>query len=150
MPENKESLENHLNELSDYFTDCPQESINAMTQPLFVRCDEEEKSCILAFNTDKRLENPNGTLHGGVIATMLDNAMGCMANFYGEKKLTQTVSFQVSYLRPGAIGQEVMVKVQVTKQGRTMQYLNAEAWMKGKEEKKIATATGVYFTQNLH
>jgi len=40
--------------------------------------------------------------------------------------------------------------VQLTKQGKTMQYLNAEAWMEGSEEKKIATATGVYFTQNLH
>jgi len=150
MQDNKESLDNHLNKMSDYFNNCSQDSINAMTQPVFVQCDEEEKSCILAFDTDERLENPNGTLHGGVIATMMDNAMGCVANYYGEQRLTQTVSFQVSYLRPGIIGNRLMVKVQLTKRGRTMQYLNAEAWMEGSEEKKIATATGVYFTQNLH
>ena len=125
----------------------PQGSINEMMQPVFSRCDSQEKTYTAGFATDDRAANPNGVLHGGLIATAMDNVMGILSNFYGDSHLTQTISFQVSYLRPGTVGGRLMVRARITKQGRNVQYLNAEAWMEGTPDKLVATATGVYYTK---
>lgn len=140
-------MEKELKEKVDFFRSAKKGTIGEMAAPQFISCDEKEQTFISLYRTDERMENPNGVLHGGLIATIMDNAMGILANYYGEERLTQTVSFQVSYLRPGILGEEVYVKARLTKRGKTMQYVSSEAWLAGKEDKLIATATGVYFTQ---
>ncbi|MCH5252905.1 MAG: PaaI family thioesterase [Lachnospiraceae bacterium] len=140
-------MEEHLKKIMEYFSQCKKDSLNEMACPVFVSCDREGKHYLAGYNPDERTVNPNGVIHGGWIATVMDNAMGIFANYYGEGRMTQTVSFQISYLRPGIVGKRLMVKTYLMKQGKTMQYLNAEAWMEGREDKPVATATGVYYTK---
>ncbi len=137
-------MEEKIKEMLGHFAKAPEDTLEGMTCPSFVQCDETEQTLVLSFDVSERVKNPNGTLHGGWIATALDTAMGILANYFGEGRRTQTVSFQVSYLRPGSLEGSVKICVNLTKRGKTMQYVNGEAWRE--DGKSIATATGVYYT----
>lgn len=128
----------------EHFSKAPENTLEGMACPSFVKCDEKEQTLVLSFAVSERVKNPNGTLHGGWIATAMDTAMGILANYFGEGRRTQTVSFQISYLRPGSLEGFVKIGITLAKQGKTMQYVNAEAWRE--DGKSIATATGVYYT----
>ncbi|MDT0278036.1 PaaI family thioesterase [Blastococcus goldschmidtiae] len=54
--------------------------------------------------TDEHL-NPAGTLHGGVLATLVDTAMGtAVRSATGEDDVPATSQLTVTYLRPGTTG----------------------------------------------
>ena len=67
----------------------------------------------LAFEaTDEHL-NPAGTVHGGVLATLVDTAMGtAVRSTTGDEELPATSQLTVTYLRPGKPGRmEVTARV---------------------------------------
>jgi uncharacterized protein (TIGR00369 family) len=62
--------------------------------------------------------NPHGTVHGGVLATMLDVAMGtAVATTGGESPVT--VSLTVTYLEPGRPGR-LVATAKVRKRGKRL------------------------------
>ena len=62
--------------------------------------------------------NPNGSVHGGVLATMLDVAMGtAVATAGGDSPVT--VSLTVTYLEPGKPGR-LEATAQVRKRGKRL------------------------------
>lgn len=70
------------------------------------------------------VENPNGTLHGGAIATLVDHA-GTMAiasaDFEGRTGVTTDLN--VTYLAPGPDGSTVIAEAQVLKVGKTLAFV---------------------------
>ena len=87
----------------------------------------------LAFAaTDDHL-NPAGTLHGGVLATLVDTAMGAaVRSLTGESDVPATSQLTVTYLRPGAPG-EVEVTARVRKQGEHLTVCEADVAQDGKD-----------------
>jgi uncharacterized protein (TIGR00369 family) len=68
--------------------------------------------------------NPSGAVHGGVIATMIDVAMGtAVATTGGESPVT--VSLTVTYLEPGRPGRLEAV-ARVRKRGKRLLVVEAE------------------------
>ena len=64
------------------------------------------------------LLNPHGTVHGGVLATLLDVAMGtAVATAGGESPVT--VSLAVTYLEPGRPGR-LTASAKVRKRGKRL------------------------------
>lgn len=75
--------------------------------------------------------NSRGLMHGGVIATLADNAMGlsCGAVYektFGETKAgLLTVSLNIDYVASAKIGDWVEVRPRVVKAGRSMGFVDA-------------------------
>ena len=68
--------------------------------------------------------NPHGTVHGGVLATMIDVAMGtAVATTGGESPVT--VSLTVTYLEPGKPGHLEAI-ARVRKRGKRLIVVEAE------------------------
>jgi len=67
--------------------------------------DADDGSARIAFEvTDEHL-NPAGTLHGGVLATLVDTAMGtAVRSATGDDDVPATSQLTVTYLRPGKPG----------------------------------------------
>ena len=65
----------------------------------------DDGSARIAFEaTDEHL-NPAGTLHGGVLATLVDTAMGlAVRTTTGDGEVPATSQLTVTYLRPGKPG----------------------------------------------
>lgn len=72
----------------------------------------------MALATTDAHENRNGTVHGGVIATLLDSVMGrAVRNSLDEGQSTATISMTVTYLRPGKVGEEIAASAEIRKSG---------------------------------
>ena len=73
--------------------------------------------------------NPGGTVHGGVLATMLDAAMGSAVAAAG-RDLPVTVSLTVAYLEPGQPGR-LEATARVRKHGRRLLVVEGEVTQDG-------------------
>jgi acyl-coenzyme A thioesterase 13 len=67
------------------------------------------------------LQNLFGTLHGGAIATLIDD-VGTLAIVSAdrERRLGVTTDLNVSYFEPGQAGSPVIIEAKVLKLGRTL------------------------------
>ena len=92
------------------------------------------------------MRNPAGTLHGGLCATILDQAMGFVAYCLKAGEGTApTVHLSVDYHRPLHPGEGVEVTVRVVSVTRSLIKLTAEACQESHPEKICLSGSGVYF-----
>lgn len=69
--------------------------------------------------------NRNGSVHGGVLSTLLDAAMGAaVREGLEEGQETATVALSVTFLAPGKIGEELVVSTEVMQRGGSLVMLN--------------------------
>ena len=81
--------------------------------------------------TDEHL-NPAGTLHGGVLATLVDTAMGqAVRTVTGEGDVPATSQLTVTYLRPGKRGR-LTVDASVRVRGEHLTVCEADVEQEGK------------------
>ena len=73
--------------------------------------------------------NPHGTVHGGVLATMIDVAMGAAVTTTGGESPV-TVSLTVTYLEPGRPGR-LEATAKVRKRGKRLMVVEAEVVQDG-------------------
>src|SRR5207244_6199632 len=72
--------------------------------------DEEGKRFICRFRLARRYMGPPGHAHGGIIATILDEAMGKVNKIRNVVALTSEIT--VEYLKPVALGKPLRVESQ--------------------------------------
>ncbi|MBM3604442.1 MAG: PaaI family thioesterase [Alphaproteobacteria bacterium] len=96
------------------------------------------------LDTDERHLNRQGILHGGIAATLLDNAMGATGSLSvdpsGRHPFT-TLALTVNYLSPGRLGR-IEATGRITGGGRTTLFIEGE--LRHEDGALIATATGVF------
>lgn len=82
------------------------------------------EACIVSFEAEEFLTNPQGTLHGGIIGTALDIAMG----HHLEHRLGPgaTLEFKVQFLGAVRSGR-VTCRGELLRAGRSICFLRAEA-----------------------
>lgn len=92
----------------------------------------DDGSARIAFEvTDEHL-NPAGTLHGGVLATLVDTAMGtAVRTATGDGDVPATSQLTVTYLRPGTTG-PVVVTGRVRTRGQHLTVCEADVEQDGK------------------
>lgn len=119
---------------------------NSGLAPRFVRCDAETKTLELAFDLKPWMRNHVGMLHGGVIAILLDNAMGtAIAALF--QAHTPTITMTINYARPVPMAPTVHARARVVLEGRTASHLTAEIFLPDAPDRILVTATGVYYTK---
>lgn len=109
-----------------------------------VACSVSPLTLRFAYRTERWMRNPAGTTHGGIIATMLDNAMGMSAHIvspYGGA--APTAELQVSYLKPVPPEAEVHILVRVEHVSGRMVRMRAELRLTDRPETLCATASAI-------
>ena len=93
--------------------------------------DADDGSARIAFEvTDEHL-NPAGSLHGGVLATLVDTAMGtAVRTSIGDGDVPATSQLTVTYLRPGSTG-PLAVTARVRTRGEHLTVCEAEVEQDG-------------------
>jgi uncharacterized protein (TIGR00369 family) len=69
--------------------------------------DEAARHAICKFKLSRKYTGPPGHAHGGIIATILDEAMGKVNRF--RNVLALTSSMEIRYLKPVPLGQPLTV-----------------------------------------
>lgn len=98
----------------------------------------EGERCIVRFEAVPPLFNPQGTLHGGILATALDIAMGHLLHRIAGAGTT--LEMKVQFLAPIHAG-PVRCEAGFLRRGRGVSFLQAQAFREDGELAAHATAT---------
>ncbi|MGB9729168.1 MAG: PaaI family thioesterase [Thermoprotei archaeon] len=101
-----------------------------------------DKESIVSLVIDDRHKQRLGMVHGGVIATMIDVAMGSLVTAVSGKA-SVSVEINVNYLSPASDG-VIKAIARLNRLGRKIHY--AEARVIDSKGNLIATATGIYYS----
>jgi uncharacterized protein (TIGR00369 family) len=112
--------------------------------PQLVSCSVENGEAMFKFRTADWMGNPARHLHGGIIATIFDNAMGTLVSGLSGSIFTPTVSMNIDYLRSIPCGDDVYVVAKLFKTGRTLAFISAEMYLSPEAHEAHATASAVY------
>jgi uncharacterized protein (TIGR00369 family) len=102
--------------------------------------DEESRQAVCHFKLARRYTGPPGHAHGGIIATILDEAMGKVNKF--RNVLALTGSMEIKYLKPVPLGQKLTaVGYEQSVDGR--RHINA-AEIRNEKGEPLASSTGTF------
>lgn len=111
-----------------------------------VSCDDENETYVLRCKTAPWMSNHYGTLHGGICATIMDQAMGmvcsCLKKGYGS---CTTVQLETDYHRPIPTGDDILVQVHVMSVTRLLVNMTAEIIHPSKPNKFCVTGSAIFF-----
>ncbi|WP_205314590.1 PaaI family thioesterase [Nocardioides houyundeii] len=85
----------------------------------------------LEVEVDERHLNPAGTVHGGLLATLVDTTMGAAIRSVLDEETPATSQLSLTYLRPGKPGR-LLVTAQVSKRGESITVCEADIEQDGK------------------
>lgn len=121
-------------------------SIGDQMQLELTSCVPEDGLYVMRCKTAQWMRNIAGTLHGGMCATLVDQAMGCVA--YCAKPgegIAPTIEMNVTYHRPLIPGEDVVIHVRLESATKHFMHLSAKACLWNEPDKACIAATGVYF-----
>jgi len=99
-----------------------------------------DETCIVELPVHDFLFNPQGSLHGGVIAFALDVSMGHLIR-RTTGRAAVTLEMKTQYIRPAVSGR-VRCEARFLKRGRTVSFL--ESRMTDADGKVVAAATATW------
>jgi uncharacterized protein (TIGR00369 family) len=80
----------------------------------------------IRITTRPEMANPTGLLHGGMQAGILDDTMGVMCATLGYKGFLISLDMNVNYLGKVPIGNDVIARAHVVREGKTIVHIEAE------------------------
>ena len=111
-----------------------------------VSCDEESETYVMKCKTEPWMCNHYGTLHGGLCATIMDQAMGmvcsCLKKGYGT---CTTVQLNTNYHRPVPAGDDILIQIQVMSVTRSLVNMSCQLIHPDKPDKFSVTGSAIFF-----
>lgn len=121
-------------------------SIGDILQFRVASYDEKAGICTMTCRTEPWMRNFAGTLHGGMGATILDQAMGFIAYcLMPGEGIAPAIQLSVNYHRPLIPGEMVLIKVRVVSITRNFMTLSGEVMHAEHPDKVCLSGSGTYF-----
>ena len=76
----------------------------------------------------EEMTNPMGILHGGTTAAIIDDAVGAAVYSLGKSNLYTTVNLAVDYFASAKVGETIIAKTSITKNGNQIVNTSCEIW----------------------
>jgi uncharacterized protein (TIGR00369 family) len=109
-----------------------------LSRLLGLKFDYADGKCVVSFEAVPTLFNPQGNLHGGVVATAMDISMGHLLN--NAASPGATLEMKVQYIAPIFSG-TVRCEGSFLRQGRNISFLQSNAYRSDGKLAAHATAT---------
>lgn len=117
--------------------------VNSLMKITYEDYSEETGEMTVSFPVDEWMSNPGGLMHGGVIATAFDIALGYHTLVVEREKAIVTTNLSIQYLKQIPLGSRFVVKSKMTRNGKSLVHLHAEGFVEGSDE-IVATSTCTY------
>ncbi|MEZ5054415.1 MAG: PaaI family thioesterase [Chitinophagales bacterium] len=88
----------------------------------------EEGNVKMQFVVEKYMLNPIGIMHGGIMATILDEVMGAASFTLGRPHGFATVNMNIDFLNPAKAGAVIYGEGTVLRAGKTILHIKAELY----------------------
>lgn len=122
---------------------CGKDNVEGMQLKFYI--DEEARRTVCEFELSQRYQGPPGHAHGGIIATILDEAMGKVNKF--RKVVALTKKMEIEYLKPVPLGK--LLKVTGREQEvRGREHINVAEICDDKGE-VLARSTGTFIAVDM-
>ena len=118
-------------------------TLNGRLKAELESCDDQRQEITLRFPLEQWQVNGLGTLHGGMISTMMDLTMSMAVYCFSRQSIPPTISMTVNYMRPVPMGESVWIKANVTSLGKRNATAYCEAIIPD-SGKLASTAIGTY------
>ncbi|WP_419912511.1 PaaI family thioesterase [Hoeflea sp.] len=111
-----------------------------MAGPLYYQVTDD--GLLIAFRAEEKHCNSRGFVHGGMLSTAADIALGYSAgDFPDGNRAMVTTSITIDFAGSARLGDWVVFKTDVQKVGRMVAFANTYAHV---GEKRIARASGIF------
>ena len=108
--------------------------------------DGQRNECLLRCRTRTWMRNAHGTLHGGICATIADQAMGSVACCFKQGDgILPAIELHTNYHRPLLPGEGVLIRVRVVSVTKTLIHMASELYRQSAPEKLCITSSATYF-----
>lgn len=105
--------------------------------------EEEPGRVVATMEVTERHLSPNGTVHGGVLFTLVDTAMGkATMGVVAEGRTCVSIELSARYLRPVGTGR-LVAEVTVLRAGRRVVHLEGRVRCEG-DDRPVAVMTGSF------
>ncbi|SHH16478.1 PaaI family thioesterase [Pollutimonas bauzanensis] len=109
--------------------------------PFFEKIENGQQT-ELALRISRKHSNLRGITHGGLLVTIADSAIGdAVAQAYGNEVGIVTVSLSSEFFKPANVGDWLVARATVQKQGRSLTFADCFLYVNGE---KIFRASGVF------
>ncbi len=121
-------------------TQLQEHTLSPFGQMVGARIEEWSEGYVrLSLVLEEKHTNPNGVTHGGVLTTLMDEAVGAViASVRGVEAMfaapSPTVEMNVSFLAGPRPGDEIVIEARALKIGRSVAFGEAEARRRGKDD----------------
>jgi uncharacterized protein (TIGR00369 family) len=100
--------------------------------------DAEKEVCVVTLPLDEMVMNPQGSLHGGIMATAMDISMGHLIKKTADAGAT--IEMKIQFMRP-VTGATARCEGRFTKRGRSISFLESRVFDENGKLAALATAT---------
>lgn len=90
----------------------------------------EEGKLSFEYKIRKEMTNPFGTMHGGVIGAIIDDAIGATLISYGEPHFYVTINNVIDYFASAKENDVIISETAINKKGKTIVNAQCEIWNK--------------------
>lgn len=135
----REWLEKELVFINETMTD----TLNGRLKGELESCDDGTQEIVIKYPLQDWQVNGLGTLHGGMINTMMDLVMSMAVFCFSRKSIPPTITMTTNYLRPVPMGEYVFIKARLTSLGKRNATAYCEAIIPA-SGKVACTAIGTY------
>lgn len=132
-------VENKFKMVAEELQETEALQMNAMLAPEPLSCDIDTMTAKIGYKAQEWEKNHRNEIHGGVIASMFDTAMGMSVLAFSDHDSVATSDLDVSFIRPFT-GENFIFEVNVIRIGRTLARVRALA-NDGQTGKLLASAT---------
>ena len=106
--------------------------------------EEEPGRVVATMEVTERHLSPNGTVHGGVLFTLVDTAMGkATVGVIAEGRICASIELSARYLRPVGTGGRLVAEVTVLRAGRRVVHLEGRVRCEG-DDRPVAVMPGSF------
>ncbi len=146
----QEEMEQRLNYWIRQLHEYAPESIGDLLHFRVGPCSPGAGEYSFLVSTEDWMRNAFGSLHGGIINTILDQGMGMLATCLMEgTAITPTVHMNETYYRPQKPGDEILLKIYIEAVTKTLIHMRAEAVKQGQKDRLCVSATGIYYIKPM-
>lgn len=105
----------------------------------------ERGASVVSLKIEEKHLSPSGAVHGGVLSTFVDFAMGAaLFTVLSKGKKCSTIEFKINYFSPVRLHELIHAKAQIKFSGKSHAVIESHVYREGEEQKDIAMAVGTY------
>ena len=137
--ESQENMEAWMAEVLDMPSALYQTGFVPRLEAHYMDCSLEDGWVEVVFDVLEWEINPEGGLHGGIIAAQFDMTFALLSHYYAKQNMVTTVQLAINYLKPILPADRVHYRIKTNFRGRRLISMTGEAHL---ERAYILAATG--------